>query len=92
MTFSISAITDSAKYISNVIKGNPSPFMNRGMSEIDPGQQILFIIILILLTYLTMWFGTFVYNTSVVNISSSLKPLSTLDFFGLYIVIHLLFC
>jgi hypothetical protein len=55
-------------------------------------QGFLFFIFLIILIYLTMWFGAFVFNTSIVKIFPSTKRVTTLDFFGLYIVIHLLFC
>ena len=42
--------------------------------------------------YLIMLLGTFVFNTSVVKIFPSVKKVSILDFFGLYIVLHLLLC
>ena len=70
-----------------------SPFSsNKGIDNMNSGQGFVFFIILILLIYLTMMLGAFVFNTSVVKIMPSLKKVTTLDFFGLYIVIHLLFC
>jgi hypothetical protein len=67
-----------------------STFTNYG--EMNSGQGLLFFLILMLLIFLTMWLGAFVFNTSVVKIFPDVKKVSVLDFFGLYIVIHILFC
>ena len=91
MTLSISAFKDAATYLTHTLKG--VPFTNRGMVvDMDPGEQILFFIILMFIIYLTMWFGSYVYNNSVTKLSPDLSKISTYDFLGLYIVIHILFC
>jgi hypothetical protein len=96
MTFTISSINKIANHItSSVIPGTGvSKFtdVNTGLYNLDPGQQILYFIILVLLIYITMWLGSMVFNLSIPNIFPTVKKVSTLDFFGLYIVIHLLFC
>lgn len=95
---SIGTLLSTASALTNGIKPTSSPFTNQGMQGMqgmpgmDPGQQVLYIIILILLTLLTMWAGAYIFNQSVVNIFPSVKKVSVLDFFGLYIVLHLLFC
>ena len=80
--------------ISNSIQKmmTPSHFANQNPNEITLGQSVYFFIVLGLVIYLTMWIGTFVFNTSVVKIFPSVKKVSILDFFGLYIVLHLLMC
>ncbi len=82
--------------ISNQLMPTKSAFSNdigmNGMNNMNSGQGFLFFIILILLIYLTMYLGAFIFNTIVVKIMPSLKKVTTLDFFGLYIVLHLLFC
>ena len=70
----------------------PSHFSNQNPNEISIGQSLYFFIVLSLVVYLTMWAGSFVFNTSVVKIFPSVKKVSILDFFGLYIVLHLLLC
>ena len=104
---SIGTLLSTASVLTNGIKPTSSHFSNQGMQGMqgmqgihlmpdmpgmDPGQQVLYIIILILLTLLTMWAGAYIFNQSVVNIFPSVKKVSVLDFFGLYIVLHLLFC
>ena len=69
-----------------------SPFSNTGNVNMSTEQGFLFFLILMLLIFLTMWLGAFVFNTSVVKIFPDVKKVSVLDFFGLYIVIHLLVC
>ena len=56
------------------------------------GQQLLFMFVLFVLIYFTMYLGGMIFNMSVVKIFPSVKKVSTMDFFGLYIVLHLLFC
>jgi hypothetical protein len=92
---SLNSIINLASTISST---STSPFTNNGMvginsmDKMSTGQYILFLLILFFLLYLTMWIGAFVFNTSVVKIFPSTKKVTALDFFGLYIVIHLLFC
>ena len=71
---------------------NKAPFMNHGIIEMDNTQWIMFYLIFILLLYLTILIGTFIFNTSVTNIFPSVKKITMTDFFGLYIITHLLFC
>lgn len=93
---SFSMINSISQSVATVIAsaGLKSPFSNREnqINEMNPGEQILFFIVFIFLIYFTMWLGAFIFNSSIVNIFPSVKKVSTLDFLGLYIVIHLLFC
>jgi hypothetical protein len=87
----LGSISSVASKISTVVA--KSTFTNSASIEnMNASQTILFFIMLIFLIYLTMWLGTFVFNTSVIKIFPSIKKVTTLDFFGLYIVLHLLFC
>jgi hypothetical protein len=70
----------------------PSHFANQNPNEITLGQSLYFFIVLSLVIYLTMWVGSYFFNTSVVKIFSSVKKVSILDFFSLYIVLHILLC
>ena len=70
----------------------PSHFANQNPNEMTLGQTLISFFIFGLTVYLIMWLGSFVFNTSVVKIFPSVKKTSILDFFGLYIVLHLLLC
>ena len=70
----------------------PAQFTNQNPNELSVGQSFIFFIVLTLVIYLTMWVGAFVFNTSIVKIFPSVKRVSILDFFGLYIVLHILLC
>jgi hypothetical protein len=69
-----------------------SPFTNQSVDKMDGVQQLIYLVIFFVLIYLIMFIGCMIFNTSVVKTFSSVKHISTMDFFGLYIVIHLLFC
>ena len=69
------------------------PFTNnQNMEDMNGGQQLLFIFVLFVLIYFTMFLGAIIFNMSVVKIFPSVKQVTTMDFFGLYVVLHLLFC
>ena len=69
-----------------------SNFTNYNMQEMDGNQLLLFLFILLILIYLTMFLGGMIFNLSIVKVFPSVKRVSTLDFFGLYVVLHILFC
>ena len=62
-------------------------------TQVLPFVMLLTLIIYIILITLYMMIGTYVFNHSVINVMPSIiKKISVLDFLGLYIVIHILFC
>jgi hypothetical protein len=91
MTLSVDALTNATKMLTNSLT-NKSPFSNQSIEEMNGGQQLLFIFVLFVLIYFTMYLGAMIFNMSVVKIFPSVKQVSTMDFFGLYVVLHLLFC
>jgi hypothetical protein len=90
MTSPFSSIVNISSSIEKAL--TPSHFANQNPNEMSLGQTFFSFIILGLVVYLTMCLGSFVFNTSVVKIFPSVKKTSILDFFGLYIVLHLLMC
>jgi hypothetical protein len=92
MASSVSAITNGTSFLTNALTGNKSGFTNNTIEDMNSGEQLLFIFVLFTLIYLSMYLGSLVFNMSVVKIFPSVKKVSTLDFFGLYIVLHMLFC
>jgi hypothetical protein len=79
--------------IANSMVLSKLPFTNqKTIQDLTPGQYVLFIIILILLIILVNYIGSVLFNMSVVKIMPSIKPVDTLHFFILNIVLHMLFC
>ena len=87
---------DSYKGLANLASSmvvSKSPFTNQNnIQDMTPGQYVLFIIILLLLILLINYIGAVLFNMSVVKIMPSIKPIDTLHFFILNIVLHMLFC
>jgi hypothetical protein len=92
MSMSMSAFQDTASGITKAITGTKSGFTTNKIQDMNSGQQLLFIFVLFILIYFTMYIGAMIFNISVVKIFPSVKTVSTMDFFGLYIVLHLLLC
>jgi hypothetical protein len=88
----LSGLSSLALQANKYISSTSNFSNNNGMENMSPDQGLLFFIIFILLIYFTMYLGAFVFNASIVKIFPSVKKVNTLDFFGLYIVLHLLFC
>lgn len=91
----LSGVNFIATTITNATIKSTSPFTNQDSEKLEnmtTGQLILFFFILTLLLYIIMCLGAIIFNISIVKIFPSVKKVSTIDFFGLYIVTHLLFC
>jgi hypothetical protein len=90
MSLAADTMKNTAAYITNML--SPSPFTNSGdVSNMNAGQFILFLIILFLVVYIMMWIGARIFNNTVVVIMPSIKRVTVLQFFGLTIVLHMLF-
>lgn len=95
--YSYEVLVDTAK----AIVGSTTPFTNNNdvrnnirnsIQDMTPVQYILFFIILILLILLVNYIGSVLFNMSVVKIMPSVKPIDTIQFLILNIVLHMLFC
>lgn len=63
------------------------------VSTLNSFQILLSVIIFIILLTFIMCIGAYIFNNSVVKIMPSImKKISVVDFLGLYIVTHILFC
>ena len=94
---------DSFKMLSDLassIVGVKSSFTNKSvqnsvtstLQDMTPGQYVLFFVILLLLILLVNFIGAALFNISVVKIMPSVKPIDTLHFLALSLVLHMLFC
>ena len=54
-------------------------------------QLLIFIIVFALSVWLLMFIGTQIFNTSIPRIFPSVRKITLLEFFGLYLVCHILF-
>ena len=86
MGFSIGSI------VSSIVAGKQiSSFTD--VADLNFFQMLLSVIIFIILLTFVMWVGAYIFNNSVVKtMPSIMKKISVVDFLGLYIVTHILFC
>lgn len=54
-------------------------------------ELLTFIIVFTLSVWLLMFLGAWVFNTSIPQIIPNIKKITVIQFFGLYIVCHILF-
>ena len=97
MTLSVDMLLNAANIVTTATTAvvHKAPFTNhgiQGVQDMNCGQFVLFCLIFFLLLYLTMYLGSLIFNVSIVKIFPSVKRVSTLDFFGLYVILHILFC
>ena len=62
-----------------------------GIASMSGGQMFTFIIVFVLSVWLLMFLGAWVFNTSIPRIIPGIKKITMLEFFGLYIICHILF-
>ena len=88
----VAAIPSGSKQgFSNVV--SMSMFNDNEVSNVNvSGSQLLtFIIVFVLSIWLLMFLGARIFNTSIPHIFPSVRKITLLEFFGLYIVCHILF-
>jgi hypothetical protein len=81
----------SKQGFANVISNNNDMTDITDITNISNGQMITFIIVFMLSVWLLMFLGAWVFNTSIPKIIPVAKKITVLEFFGLYIVCHILF-
>ena len=64
---------------------------NVNFSSMSTSQFIIYIVFFLLSIWISMFIGTWIYNSSIPKIIPSLGKISTMNFFGLYILTHILF-
>jgi hypothetical protein len=65
--------------------------INNDINNMTGSQLLTFIIVFTLCVWLLMFLGAWIFNTSIPNIIPSVRKVSVVDFFGLYIICHILF-
>jgi len=96
MALSVDMLLGAANIVTKATQ--KAPFTNngaqgmKGVEDMNFGEFILFCLIFFTLLYLTMYLGSLIFNVSIVKIFPSVKRVSTIDFFGLYVILHILFC
>ena len=86
VTTATTAVTKQAAFTNQGMQGN------QGVQDMNFGQFMLFCLIFFILLYLTMYLGSLIFNVTIVKMFPTIKRVSTLDFFGLYVILHILFC
>jgi hypothetical protein len=66
-------------------------FKDVGTSDLSDSELALFFLTTIILLVIIMYCGCFIYNTVALKAIPSLHKLTTFQFFGLYILTHILF-
>jgi hypothetical protein len=103
MAISVDMLLKTANIVTNATTATTqkAPFSNQGMQgmqgnqdiqDMNFGQFVLFCLIFFTLLYITMYLGAIIFNISIVKIFPSVKRVSTVDFFALYVILHILFC
>ena len=94
-----SAVNTIAKLISNKLKPlntkqaftDVSMYNNGSSENMDVSQLFVFFIVFILLLFIIIVLGTIIFNMTIPRIVPSIRKVSTIEFFGLYVILHILF-
>lgn len=69
-----------------------SRFEDISQDNLTFNQWVVFIVVFLLLLFILMFLGTIVFNLTIPNIVPSIRKVKTSEFFGLYVILHILFC
>jgi len=87
-------ISDIAKTLTNLTRNtNKSNFQNvNNIDNMSFSEFLIFLIIFIVLLVILMVLGTIVFNFTIPRIFPNVRKVKTVEFFGLYVILHILFC
>lgn len=69
-----------------------SSFENINQDKMTFNQWVIFIAVYLLLLFILMSLGTIIFNITIPKIIPSIHKVNTSEFFGLYVILHILFC
>lgn len=69
-----------------------SKFANVNPDDMTVSQWVMFLITFVVLLIIMMYLGKIVFNMTIPKIIPSIRKVSTSEFFGLYVILHILFC
>ena len=92
-----SLLSNVSKSIAKFTVPNKSRFedvatVNADMSNMTAEQWVMFLIVFFALLFILMFLGAIVFNMTIPKIIPSIRKVSTVEFFGLYVILHILFC
>lgn len=64
---------------------------DKDIVNMTSGQLLTFILVFVLSVWLLMLIGAWIFNSSIPRIIPSVRKITVLEFFGLYLVCHILF-
>jgi hypothetical protein len=86
------ALLNIAKKATTIISPvKKASFKDVGTDDLSSSELLLFLITTIILLFIIIYCGCIIYNDVALKAVPSLHKLSTFQFFGLYILTHILF-
>lgn len=71
-----------------------APFANvnaEDLTQASTGQVLMFVLVFAFSVWLLMFLGAWIFNSSIPKIFPAANKVTVLQFFGLYIICHILF-
>ena len=69
-----------------------SRFEDINQDKMTFSQWVIFVAVFLLLLFILMFLGTIIFNSTIPKIIPSIRKVTTSEFFGLYVILHILFC
>lgn len=86
------SILNLAKSATSTLSGSKKEsFTDVGVKDLTTTEMVVFIFVFLLILFIIIYCCTCIYNIVLLKAIPSLKRLSTFEFFGLYIITHVLF-
>jgi hypothetical protein len=90
MSIALNALATSIAKLSSV--SGVSRFEDLNQDKMTFSQWVIFVTTFLLLLFILMFLGTKVFNLTIPKIIPSIRKVTTSEFFGLYVILHILFC
>ncbi len=83
-------VSSISSLVASIAPGKQGFTTSIELNTISSNNMITFILIFILSVWILMLLGTWIFNNTIPKLIPSIRKASVLEFFGLYIVLHIL--
>lgn len=90
MSMALNSLATSIAKLSSAT--SVSKFEDINQDKMTFGQWVIFVAVFLLLLFILMFLGTIIFNSTIPKIIPSIRKVKTSEFFGLYVILHILFC
>lgn len=84
-------VSSISSLVASIAPGKQGFTTSMDLGTMSSSDMLTFTLIFVLSVWILMLLGTWIFNSTIPKLIPSIRKASVLEFFGLYVVLHILF-